>query len=342
MIGATNEPQAKALIEILKEEGGAPHSSVVAGGFKTSVLNAAFINGVKGHIFDFDDDHREGTMHPSVAVFPAVFALAEKIHASGNDNAASPHPRARDHDSHGRVVPGEVLLPGIPSHRRLRRVRRRSRLRFAPGIERQADHLRARPGGQLRFGNARVEDRRGLAEAVAAGPRSGARISSAQGRSSKVPDGVIRAYSFKDQYDYDRLTEGLGSKWEMADNSIKVHACCRFAAPIADCASISRDRESARARSARSSPRWAISPSGLCVRSRTGSTGRKRTSMPEFSLPYTVAVAIVRGRTGVDEFKGAALTDPEILALADKVTWELDPAAEALWPRHTRRRWWSR
>ena len=46
-----------------------------------------------------------------------------------------------------------------------------------------------------------------------------------------------------------------------------------------------------------------------------------------------MAEALVRKRTGVEEFKGDALRDPEILALADKVTWELDPAAEALWPK---------
>jgi len=28
-------------------------------------MNAALINGTMGHILDFDDDHREGTMHPN-------------------------------------------------------------------------------------------------------------------------------------------------------------------------------------------------------------------------------------------------------------------------------------
>jgi 2-methylcitrate dehydratase PrpD len=78
-VGASKEQQAKVLIEVLKSEGGTPHSSVIANGFKTSVMNAALINGLMGHTFDFDDDHREGTMHPSVAVFPAVFALGQKM-----------------------------------------------------------------------------------------------------------------------------------------------------------------------------------------------------------------------------------------------------------------------
>jgi 2-methylcitrate dehydratase PrpD len=84
-VGASREPQVKTLLEVVKGEGGIPHSSVFASGLKASVMNAAMINGVMGHTFDFDDDHREGTMHPSVAVFPAVFALGEKLNVKGKD-----------------------------------------------------------------------------------------------------------------------------------------------------------------------------------------------------------------------------------------------------------------
>lgn len=53
----------------------------------------------------------------------------------------------------------------------------------------------------------------------------------------------------------------------------------------------------------------------------------------QFSLPYTIAVAICKNRTGINEFKGEALADPEVLELASKVTWELDSEAEALYPK---------
>jgi 2-methylcitrate dehydratase PrpD len=49
-------------------------------------------------------------------------------------------------------------------------------------------------------------------------------------------DGFMRAYSFKGQYDFNKITDNLGIKWEVNDVSIKVHACCRFSAPLADCA----------------------------------------------------------------------------------------------------------
>jgi 2-methylcitrate dehydratase PrpD len=53
----------------------------------------------------------------------------------------------------------------------------------------------------------------------------------------------------------------------------------------------------------------------------------------QFSLPWAIAVAISKNKTGIYEFRGEVLHDPEVLALAEKVTWELDPEAEAMYPK---------
>ncbi len=341
-IGASNEPQAKALIEVLREEGGAPHSSAIGCGFKTSVMNAAFINGLKGHVFDFDDDHREGTMHPSVAVFPAVFALAEKMHASGRDTlrafvlglevmirmGESFLGKSYYQGFHPTGVCGVFgaaagcsALLGLPP----------AQVTYALGLAGSfaSGTLEWRTEGAwqkpLQPGHASMMGY--VAASLARRDFIGARTI------FEGPDGVIRAYSYKDQFDYSRLTDGLGERWEMADNSIKVHACCRFAAPIADCA-LDLARQGIRT----SDIEKVVTKVGdFTIRSLCTLSDRKYRPQThvdaQFSLPYTVAVALVRKRTGVEEFKGDALKDPEILALADKVTWELDPAAEALWPK---------
>jgi len=341
-IGASNEPQAKALIEVLREEGGAPHSSVIGGGFKTSVMNAAFINGLKGHIFDFDDDHREGTMHPSVAVFPAVFALAEKLHASGKDTVRALvlglevmirmgesflgksyyqgfHPTGVC-GVFGAAAGCSALLGLTPQQTTYALGLAGS---FASGtLEWRTEGAWQKP---LQPGHASMMGF--VAASLARRDFIGARTI------FEGPDGVIRAYSYKDQFDYSRLTDGLGERWEMADNSIKVHACCRFAAPIADCA-LDLARQGIRAADIE---KVVTKVGDFTIRSLCTLSDRKYRPQThvdaQFSLPYTVAVALVRKRTGVEEFKGDNLRDPEVLALADKVTWELDPAAEALWPK---------
>jgi 2-methylcitrate dehydratase PrpD len=53
----------------------------------------------------------------------------------------------------------------------------------------------------------------------------------------------------------------------------------------------------------------------------------------QFSLPYTIAVAICKNKTGPGEFKEEVLGDPEVLKLASKITWELDPEAEKVYPK---------
>lgn len=342
MIGASAEPQAKALIDVLRDEGGAPQASVVGGGFKTSVKNAAFVNGLKGHVFDFDDDHREGTMHPSVAVFPAVFALAERRGASGRETLRALvlglevmirmgesflgksyyqgfHPTGVC-GVFGAAAGCSVLL-GLTAKQTTWALGLAGS--FASGtLEWRTEGAWQKP---LQPGHAAMMGT--IAAALAQRDFVGARTI------FEGPDGVIRAYSYKDQYDVARLTDGLGERWEMADNSIKVHACCRFAAPIADCA-IALAKQGIDATAIR---RIVTKVGDFTIRALCTGSDRKVRPLThvdaQFSLPYTVAVALVRKRTGVEEFKGDTLHDPAVLALADKVSWELDPAAEALWPK---------
>jgi 2-methylcitrate dehydratase PrpD len=52
----------------------------------------------------------------------------------------------------------------------------------------------------------------------------------------------------------------------------------------------------------------------------------------KFSLPFSIAVMLVRGRAGLDEFSDAAIRDPKLLELAAKVRYELDSTID--YPRH--------
>ena len=147
------------------------------------------------------------------------------------------------------------------------------------------------------------------------------------------PSGLIKALSFKDQYDYGRITETLGETWEMADTSIKVHACCRFSGPVADCA-LDLYRQGVRAKDVKS---ILAKVGDFSVRMLCYPEERKRKPVThvdaQFSLPWAIAVAICHNSTAIGEFRDKTLKDPEVLALAQKVTWELDPAAEALYPK---------
>jgi 2-methylcitrate dehydratase PrpD len=52
----------------------------------------------------------------------------------------------------------------------------------------------------------------------------------------------------------------------------------------------------------------------------------------KFSLPYLLAVMLVRGRVGLADFRDAAVHDEAVLRVARRVTYELDPTID--YPRH--------
>ena len=54
-------------------------------GKKASLQNAALVNGISGHAYDFDDGHRFSTVHLGSAVIPAVLAVAEKENLTMDD-----------------------------------------------------------------------------------------------------------------------------------------------------------------------------------------------------------------------------------------------------------------
>jgi len=84
MLAGATEPLGvgRISIEYVRETGGAPQSSVIAGGFKTSMPNAAYANGTMAHALDFDNTWYP-LNHPTSPTLPAILAIAEHYHLPG-------------------------------------------------------------------------------------------------------------------------------------------------------------------------------------------------------------------------------------------------------------------
>src|SRR4029077_15494170 len=52
---------------------------------QTSAFFAALVNGAASHIAEMDDLHGGAVLHPGTVVFPAVFAAAQHVRASGRE-----------------------------------------------------------------------------------------------------------------------------------------------------------------------------------------------------------------------------------------------------------------
>jgi 2-methylcitrate dehydratase PrpD len=340
--GASKEPQVNVLTEVLQALGGTGRSSVIAHGFKTSATHAAMLNGTMGHAFDFDDDHREGTMHPSVSVFPAIFAMAEERGVSGKEFIRALIVGLEVMIRLGESLLGKAYYQGF-------------HLTGVCGIFGAAagcaalmglDPLRTKYAigiaGSFSAGTLECIGEGAWQKPLQAGePAMGGVLSALLAEKNYVGSGtvldgrygLIKAWSFKDQFDYGRITDTLGKKWEMTDTSIKVHACCRFAGPLADCA-LDLYRQGVRA----SNVKEIVAKMGdWAIQTLAKPEDRKRRPQThvdaKFSLFWTIAVAVSKNKTGVEEFSEEILGDPEVLALAQKIKWEFDPEAEAMYPR---------
>lgn len=84
MLAGATEPLGVGRIAIayVREAGGNPQASVVTGGFRTSMLNAAYANGTLAHALDFDNTWYP-LNHPTSPTLPAILALAEHYRLPG-------------------------------------------------------------------------------------------------------------------------------------------------------------------------------------------------------------------------------------------------------------------
>lgn len=341
IIGGSKEKQTQILRDVLNEMGGNPESTVIVSNLKTSTMNAAMLNGTMGHVFDFDDDHREGTMHPTVVVFPAVFALAEKLNSSGKDLLRALILGLEVMIRIGESFLGKSYYQGFHPTGTCGVFGAAAGCAALLGLNEKKTTYALGIAGSFPAGTQEWSSEGSWQKPLQAGhPAMMGILSTRLAEMDFIgartvfegPNGFIRAHSFQDTFDYERITRKLGTKWEMMDTSIKVHACCRFAAPVADCA-LDLYRQGVRSHNVKSiiakvcdfSIRVLCTPSEPKYRPKTHVDA-------QFSLPYTIAVALCKNQTGPEQFKEEALGDLEVLNVADKITWELDPEAEKVYP----------
>ncbi|MDA0996994.1 MAG: MmgE/PrpD family protein [Proteobacteria bacterium] len=79
--GATDEATRRALAAVIDLGAGPAH--VVGGGARLPAPQAALVNGTAAHALDFDDNYHPLSGHATAVLAPAVLALGEERHASG-------------------------------------------------------------------------------------------------------------------------------------------------------------------------------------------------------------------------------------------------------------------
>ncbi len=79
-IAGSSAVGVREVVEQMGEWGGRPESTIMCYGKRVPDVNAAFANSVMIHARDFDDTHDGALVHANVTVLPTVMAISEKVH----------------------------------------------------------------------------------------------------------------------------------------------------------------------------------------------------------------------------------------------------------------------
>jgi 2-methylcitrate dehydratase PrpD len=144
-------------------------------------------------------------------------------------------------------------------------------------------------------------------------------------------DGVGSVYGgiVADGWTPAEMTRELGERWEIARNYFKRHAACRYNHGALDAlAAIAAEAGGRIEPDAVES----VAVETYVWAAQLDHPAPGNMLAAKFSMPFSIATAIVHGAAGLDAFRDAARTDPRVLALARKVVVNEDPALTAELP----------
>ena len=320
--------------------GTAGKATVIGTSARMAPPHAALANGAAAHAIEMDDTHLGGSIHLGATVFSAALAAAELEPASGTtlvraaiagyevaarlavavDPAA--HYRRGFHPTGTCGVFGAAAAAGVIFGL------------DAGGITAALGVAGSQAAGSMEF----LEDgawtkRLHPGWAASAGLHAAALARAGFRAPASIVDG---RFGFLQAYGEGRAPVALAGDGvpELMRTGIKPHACCRYSqGPIDATLALRAEHAIEPLRVARIDvgivvPGFAIVCEPIAAKRRPRSVVDA-----QFSLPFAIATALVRGAAGPEDFAPALLADAAVRHVMDRVHPVHDPALDARFPR---------
>lgn len=327
-LGGARHPTVAAALAAMAPFSGAPQASLVGRRERLDMLHAALMNGIGSHVLDFDDTHPATIIHASSAVVPAILAYAEhRPPISGaeflNALIAGVDVSCRiglavypAHYDAGWHITGTAGVFGAAAAAGKLMGLSVEQMTWALGL------AAAQPVGlQEMFGTMTKSFHPGRA---AQNGLTSALLAAHNFTSSTHPlearFGWTRVLSAA--RNEARMTDALGSRYEISFNTYKPFACGVVIHPTIDgCIQLRSDHRLPADRIARVELR--VHPLVLQL---TGKKAPQSGLESKFSVYHAAAVALIQGAGGISQFSDQAARDPLVVSLRDRVVAEADPA----------------
>ena len=321
--------------------GGSPNSRLIGCANKVAAANAVLANGTLAHGLDYDDTLEEAIVHTGCCAGMTALAVGEEVGADGRSVLEAAVAGTEVMCKIGIVAPGKFHARGFHP----------TALCSTFGAAAAAGKLYGLELSQWTdaFGLCGSQSS-GIIEYLADGTwtkrmhpgwaahggviatllaREGFR---GPGKVFEGTHGFFQSFGGPAEYRFEKLLD-LGKIWETPRLTFKSYPCGSISHPYMDCALKLKQKYAA-------APEQIVE---VVCRTAQGPVPRLWEPLADkqrpassygakFSLPYCIAVMLIRGRAGLEEFTDNAIRDPSVLALAKKVRYELDPSID--YPRH--------
>jgi 2-methylcitrate dehydratase PrpD len=348
MLGGSVAPGVAELTGLVRHWGGREESSLILLGGKVPAPQAALVNATMGHALDFDDTFdRAGNIHPGTSTLAASLAVAEmQGGAAGRDVILAV--------TLGLDVAGRLALAATVD----RGWHRTAAVRIFGAT--------AAAGKLLQLNVEQTVNAFGIALSQAAGSRQcildgglTKRFQAGQAASGAVLSALLAREGFTgarhvfagrfgffpmyqpDGYDLGAITDGLGEIFRGVELSFKPYPSGRPNHAILDTTlEIAQRLDLASADAGAGIAEVVITLNPQTYKDQLSpEAGKRRPAQvveAQFSIPFLVAAALVRGRVGIGQVAG--VDDPQVLAVSDRIQGAVRADAPPNWAQITVRR----
>jgi 2-methylcitrate dehydratase PrpD len=302
-IGGSRHETVEIAVAALAPFSGPAQASLLGRRERFDIMNAAFINGVSSHIFDFDDTDLKTIIHPAGPVASAIGAAVYPNH----------------YDVGWHITGTAGVFGSAAAVGKLMNLNEQQMV-WALGLAAsQPVGLRESFGSMNKSFNPGRAATNGIFAALLASKNF-----TSSDHMIEAKRGWANTVSTKQ--DYSQILDDLGSRYEILLNTYKPFACGIVMHPAIDAAIQLRNENQ-------------LDPNGIervdlkvhpLVLELTGKKTPQTGLEGKFSIYHAVAVALIEGAGGEKQFSDRAVNDPAVVALRMRVipvvTPGIDPA----------------
>jgi len=330
----------KELYEIIKDWGGKKESSIINFGGRFPAPNAAMVNAAMSHALDYDDTHEIAKIHCAVVSVPTALAVAQAVgRVSGRELITAIALGVDFHCRMGmaaKIARPNVLQGGWHFTTMFGYLAATAVAGRLYGLDREKLINALGIAYHQTSGNLQCIAEGALTKRMGPGLAARAGILSAQMASRGITGakdiieseiGIFKLYHAG--YDESVLLDGLGTKFAGTGTSFKPYPCCRINHPFLDgMLKVVADNDIRPEEVIEIVPETPTVAALLCEPRETR-TRPKNIVDSQFSLPWSLACAVVRRKAGLDEYSNEAIKDTALIEMACKVKPHVDESLVA-------------